>query len=317
MCSNFLKPTISEKPVMHTGRFSEGGGSAKNMVRAISLILVFLILSTVPSWAADPIRELRVCADPDNLPFSNNRLEGFENKIVQVIAKEMKMSVQYTWLSQRGSFVGKTLDAGRCDVVMTVPSSYKKVLTTKPYYRSTYVFVYAKDKLKLKSFDDPVLRTIRIGIHGFGEAGTSPVTIALANRGIVDRIVGFSMLNTEESPKAKIIDAVASGDIDVAIVWGPFGSYFANREAIKMEVVPVDSNTEMNSVPFAFDIAMGVKQGNIALKTELESALDRRHDEIRKVLEKYHVPLIALAPSSHLAAVPQSGQKDKPKNTSE
>jgi mxaJ protein len=291
--------------------------SSKNMSRTVRLSIVFVVLSSVSSWAAGPIRELRVCADPDNLPFSNNRLEGFENKIVQVIAKELKTSVQYTWLSQRGSFVGKTLDAGKCDVVMTVPSSYNKVLTTKPYYRSTYVFVYAKDKLKLKSFDDPVLRTIRIGIHGFGEAGTSPVTIALANRGIKDRIVGFTILDTQDSPKAKIIDAVASGDIDVAIVWGPFGSYFANREPIKLEVVPVNSTSQTTSVPFVFDISIGVRKGNNALKTELETALDRRQHEVRKILEKYRVPLVVTAPSSHLAAVPQSGQQDKSKNTSE
>jgi mxaJ protein len=285
--------------------------SSKNLSWVISLTVVFVVLSSALTWAADPIRELRVCADPNNLPFSNDRLEGFENKIVQIIAKELKASVQYTWLSQRGSFIRKTLDVGKCDVIMTVPSSYNLVLTTKPYYRSTYVFVYAKNKLKLKSFDDPVLRTIRIGIQGFGEAGTSPVTIALANRGISDRIVGYTILDTEDSPKAKIIDAVAAGDIDVAIVWGPFGGYFANREPVKMEVVPVNSTSVIASVPFAFDISMGVKKGNTALKTELESVLDRRRHEVRKVLEKYRVPLIDVAPSSPSAAL-QSSQHDKP-----
>jgi mxaJ protein len=288
--------------------------SSRNMSRAISLAIVFVVLSSVSTWASGPIRELRVCADPDNLPFSNDRLEGFENKIVQIIARELKASVQYTWLSQRGSFIRKTLDAGKCDVVMTVPTSYDRVLTTRPYYRSTYVFVYAKNKLKLTSFDDPVLRTVRIGIHGFGEAGTSPVTIALTDRGIKDRIVGFTILDTADSPKAKIIDAVAAGDIDVAIVWGPFGGYFANREPVKLEVVPVSSTSQITSVPFAFDISMGVRKGDNALKTELETALDRRQHEVRKVLEKYRVPLIATASNSPSAAL-QDGQQDKPLNT--
>jgi mxaJ protein len=288
--------------------------SSGSMSRAVSLAVVFVVLSSISTWASGPARELRVCGDPDNLPFSNDRLEGFENKIVEIIARELKASVQYTWLSQRGSFIGKSLDAGKCDVVITVPSSYRRVLTTRPYYRSTYVFVYPKDKLKLKSFDDPVLRTVRIGIHGFGEAGTSPVTIALADRGIKDRIVGYTILDTPDSPKAKIIDAVAAGDIDVAIVWGPFGGYFANREPVKLEVVPVNSTSQITSVPFAFDISMGVRKGDIALKTELEAALDRRQHEVTKVLEKYRVPLVAAASSSPSAALP-GGQQDKPLNT--
>jgi mxaJ protein len=247
--------------------------------------------------AADPPRELRVCADPDNLPFSNDQLEGFENKIAQVVANDLNASVRYTWHSQRRGFIRQTLKAGACDLVIGVPSGYELVLSTKPYYSSSYVFVYAKNKhLDLRSFDDPVLRTIRIGLHAFGEDGAnSPPAHALGRRGIARNVVGYTILDTADSPSGKIIDAVASGEIDVAIVWGPFAGYFARREPIELEVSPVSSSTEEAFLPFIYDISMGVRRGDTAFRERLEGILDRRRGEIRKILEAYGVPLVGAA----------------------
>jgi mxaJ protein len=238
-------------------------------------------------------RELRVCADPDNLPFSNDRQEGFENKIAQIVANDVKADVRYTWLSQRGGFIAKTLDAGKCDLIIGAPGGYREVLVTKPYYRSTYVFVSAKARdLDLRSFDDPVLRQLRIGIHAFGEAGASPAAIALGKRGIVKGIVGFTILDTTDSPSGKIIDAVAAGDIDVAIVWGPFAGYYARRQAVPLRLVPV-SPDDQATLPFTYEMSMGVRRGDTTFRSELEGVLDRRRDEIRKVLEDYGVPLVS------------------------
>jgi len=243
--------------------------------------------------AAEPQRELRVCGDPNNLPFSNDRLEGFENKIADLIAKDMNAAVRYTWISHRGSFVRKTLTAGKCDLILSFPGGSDLVLATKPYYSSTYVFVYAKNrKLGLHSFDDPVLREINIGIHAFGEEGASPAAIALGNRGIVGRIVGFTILESAENPPGKIIDAVSSGQIDVAIVWGPFAGYFARRQPIELEVVPVSPGDQTAAVPFVYEIAMGVRPGDTAFRNELEGVLDRRGAEIRHILGDYGVPLV-------------------------
>jgi ABC-type amino acid transport substrate-binding protein len=186
---------------------------------------------------------------------------------------------------------------------MTVPNGVDLVLLTKPYYRSTYVFVYANKKLRLHSFDDPVLRKMRIGIHAFGEEGTSPAALALSSRGIIDQIVGFTILDTKESPKGSIIDAVTAGQIDVAVVWGPFGGYFAKQQPVKLEVVPIAASPEPTPIPFAFNISIGVRRGNSALKQELEDALDRRHDEIQKILSDYGVPLVAAAQPA-LSAIP-------------
>jgi quinoprotein dehydrogenase-associated probable ABC transporter substrate-binding protein len=260
---------------------------------APQLARALIFLAVAGAVAAEPLRELRVCGDPNNLPFSNDRLEGFENKIADLIAKEMNASVRYTWLSHRGSFIRKTLTAGKCDLILNFPGGSEFVLATKPYYSSSYVFVYAKDrKLGLRSFDDPVLRGINIGIHAFGEEGASPAAIALGSRGIVGRIVGFTILESAENPPGKIIDAVSAGQIDVAIVWGPFAGYFARRQPILLEVVPVSPGDQTASVPFVYDISMGVRRGDTAFRDELEGVLERRRVEIRKILDDYGVPLV-------------------------
>lgn len=266
-------------------------GSARPMLKLAGAV----VLSFYGALAsAGQVRELRVCADPDNLPFSNDRFEGFENKIAEVIAKDMGASVSYTWHPQRRGFIRQTLKAGLCDLVIGVPSGYDPVLATKPYYRSSFVFVYAKDRnLNLRSFDDPVLRTIRIGVQAFGDDGANlPPAHALARRGITRNVVGYSMLETADGPSGKIIDAVASGEIDAAIVWGPFAGYFAQRQPIKLMLEPVSAPSDPMPLPFAYDICIGVRPGDVDFKNQLEDILDRRRSEIQTVLEAYGVPIV-------------------------
>jgi mxaJ protein len=271
--------------------------TADRSLRMLRLALALVVVLSAGEAAAQE-RELRVCADPDNLPFSNERLEGFENKIAELIAKELDAALRYTWASQRRGFIRQTLKAGKCDLLVGVPSGYELVLSTKPYYRSTYVFVYAKSKnLELRSFDDPVLRQLKIGLHAFGEDGAnSPPAHALARRGIARNVVGFTILNTEGSPPGRIIDAVAAGEIDVAIVWGPFAGYFTKRERVELEVVPVSSSTDLPFLPFVYDMSMGVRRGEDALKDRLEGILDRRRGDIQSLLERYGIPLVGLLP---------------------
>ena len=273
---------------------------------ALGVCTLTVCLGVLPigAQAAAQDRELRVCADPNNLPFSNDRFEGFENKVAQLVADEMHATVRYTWHPQGRGFIRETLKAGTCDLVVGVPSGYDPVLATKPYYRSTYVFVFAKSRnLRLRSFDDPVLRPLTIGLEEIGSAGANtPPAHALVRRGLVDNIVGFKMWDVDsvESPQGRIIDAVAAGEIDVAIVWGPFAGYFVRRRqlAAALEVVPVSSTIDPPSIPFAYDIAMGVRQGDSALKSELEGILDRRRADIERILEEYGVPLVNVQPHS-------------------
>lgn len=256
--------------------------------------LALALLAAGALAGPEPARELRVCADPDNLPFSNRAGEGFENRIAEIVAADLGASLRYTWHPQRKGFVRQTLKAGLCDLVVGVPAGYEPMLTTRPYYRSTYVFVYARDtNLELHTFDDAPLRKLRIGLHAFGDDGAnSPAAHALARRGIVGNVVGFTILGTDESPSGRIIDAVARGEIDVAIVWGPFAGWFARQQGVALALVPVAAGAQAAAMPFVYDIAMGVRHGDMAFKAEIESVLQRRRVEIDRVLEDFRVPLV-------------------------
>ena len=249
--------------------------------------------------AASAQRELRVCAEPNNLPFSNQKLEGLENKLADLIAADLHATVKYAWHRQRRGYVRRTLKANECDMLLGIPTAAEMVLPTKPYYRSTYVFVYRQqDNLRLQSFDDPVLRQLRIGLHAIGDDGSNPPPVhALAHRGIVNRVSGFTMwdVDTVQNPQGRIIDAVASGDIDVAIVWGPFGGYFAKQQKVDLAVVPVSPSVEPPGIPFTYDISIAVRPGETALKAELDGVLERRRRDVEKILEDFGVPLVGAA----------------------
>ena len=239
---------------------------------------------------------LRVCADPNNLPFSNRRGEGFENKIAELVAREMDADVEYTWWAQRRGFIRNTLKEGACDLVMGVPSGYEMALTTSPYYRSTYVFVYRKDsKLDIRSFDDPVLHKVKIGVQMIGDDfANTPPAHALTARKIIDNVEGFTVYGDyrQDNPPARIIDAVASNKVDVAVAWGPLAGYFAKRQRVPLEVVPVSPQIDGSFLPFIFDISMGVRRGDQAFKDELEEILERRRAEIETILDEYGVPRV-------------------------
>jgi len=265
----------------------------RSAVLIAATVAVALLVSARGTSAS---RELRVCADPNNLPFSNQKLEGFENKLADLIAAELHATVKYAWYRQRRGFIRRSLKANECDVVTGIPNASEMVLATKPYYRSTYVFVYRKsDNLQLRSLDDPALRKLKIGLHAIGEDGVNPPpAYALARRGLINNVRGFTMWDVDsiENPQGRIIDAVASGDIDVAIVWGPLGGYFAKRQKDNLAVVPVSPAIEPPGIPFVFDIAMGVRKGETALKEELDNILDRRRRDVQRILDEYGVPRV-------------------------
>ena len=253
-----------------------------------------LSVQSAPSWQHPGV--LRVCADPNNLPFSNERLEGFENKLAVLIAQEMNAKVEYTWWAQRRGFFRNTLKAGACDVVLGVPSGFEMALTTVPYYRSTYVFVSRKDsKLNIKSFDDPILRRLKVGVQLIGDDfSNSPPAHALSNRKIIDNVRGYTVYGdySQANPPARIIDAVANRDIDVAIVWGPLAGYFGKHEPVPLTVIPVTPQVDQPFLPFVYDISLGVRRGDQALKDQLEQILDKRRSDVEKILDDYGVPRV-------------------------
>ena len=247
---------------------------------------------------------LRVAADPNNLPFSNERREGFENKIAELIAKELDVNLDYTWRAQRRGFFRETLKENRADLVLGVPAHFDLALTTAPYYRSSYVFVYRSDRgLDLHSLDDPALRKLKVGVQMIGNDGVNtPPAHALANRGIIDNVVGYTVYGdyTDENPPARAVDAVAKGDIDVAIVWGPLGGYFAGREKVPVSVVPVTPTADPH-LPFTFSIAMGVRRGDKDLRDKINQILAKKRAEIDAILNAYNVPRVPDPPKTPLA----------------
>lgn len=267
-----------------------------------------LAAATAPAMvaaAADAGRELAVCADPSNLPYSNERLEGFENRIAGLIASDLDATLRYTWNMQRRSFLRRTLHSGACDLVVGLPVGLQGVAQTRPYYASSYVFVTRRERgLRLSGFDDPLLRDLTIGLQAVGADGANPPPAsALARRGIVNRIVGFPMWGeaSEESPQGRIIDAVASGEIDLAIVWGPFAGYFARRHGDTLAVRQVEGDPQQPALPFRYEMSLAVRRGDDAFLNELQRVLDRRQPEIQAILKEYGIPLVAMgAPVAQL-----------------
>jgi mxaJ protein len=256
--------------------------------------LLLVVLALLP--ATVQARELRVCADPNNLPFSNKQGEGFENRIVEILADELHAKPTYTWWAQRRGFLRNTLKAGLCDLVPGTPAGMEGLSTTKPYYRSTYVFVTRAYGPAISSFDDPELRSLKIGVQLVGDDGyNTPPAHALAARGIIANVRGYSLYGDyrQPNPPARILDAVASREIDVAVVWGPLAGYFAARRHPPLKVTPVDTGAEKPLLPMAFSIAMGVRPGDEALQAEIQKALDARSKDIEAVLADYDVPRVA------------------------
>jgi mxaJ protein len=239
-------------------------------------------------------RELRVCADPNNLPFSDERREGFENRIVEIVAQELGASVSYTWWAQRRGFLRNTLNARRCDLVAGIPAGMETLRTTAPYYRSGYVFVSRlADRLDIDSFDDPRLAGLRVGVQLVGDDGANtPPAHALARRGIVGALRGYSVYGdyARPNPAARIVHAVAAGEVDVAIVWGPFAGYFAGLEPEPLHIERPATDEDGAALPLAFDIAMGVRKDDAVLAGEVDAALARRRADIDAVLAAYGVP---------------------------
>jgi len=240
-----------------------------------------------------PPHVLRVCADPNNLPFSNRRGEGFENKLAELLAKDLGSKVEYTWWAQRRGFLRNTLLAGLCDVVIGLPRDVEMANTTQPYYRSTYVFVTRRARgLHIRSFDDTALRQLRIGVQVIGDDGAnSPPAHALSRRGIVNNLIGYSVYGDYESdsPPSRIVAAVAQGEVDVAAVWGPLAGYFAAEQREPLDIVPVSPQID-GGLPQAFDLSMAVRRNDMARLGVLNQFLQRRRAAIDQILDSYHVP---------------------------
>jgi mxaJ protein len=250
-------------------------------------------------------RMLRVCADPNNLPFSNDKGEGFENKIVEMLALELNARPVYTWRAQRRGFLRETLKAGACDLVPGYSTHVHGVRTTRPYYRSAYVFVSRAGRAGVASFDDPELKLLRIGVQLIGDEGVNtPPVASLIKRGIVANLRGYHLYADyrQPNPTARIIDAVANGEVDVAVAWGPLAGYFAARSVTALRLAVVQPLADGPKSPMAFDVSMAVRKDDAVLAAEISAVLERRRSDVDAILASYGVPRVEAVPPAHEAA---------------
>jgi len=248
-------------------------------------------LLALPCAAAD--RTLRVCAEPDNLPLSNEQEAGFENRIARVVADELQATLVYEWQPQRRGFVRKTIGADLCDVWIGVPAGLERLLTTRPYYRSAYVFLNRADAREpLTSLADPRLARLRIGVQLIGnDLAASPPGLALARAGATEGVVGYPVYG-ERSAAERISADLAAGRLDAALVWGPQAGYFVDHAPVRLAVARAVAPPGFE-MPFEFAIAIGVRNGDAGLRRDLDLALERRAADIDAILDAYHVPRIA------------------------
>jgi mxaJ protein len=261
-------------------------------MRRIALLLATLLLG---SCSLLPQRTLTACADPNNLPFSNKAGQGFENKLAQMIATDLHAKLNYIWWAQRRGYVRNTLNEHKCDFWPGIGSNVEMVATTRPYYRSTYMFVTRKAAdFKGLTLDDPRLKTLKIGVQLVGDdASNTPPAHALAARGIVSNVQGYMLYGdyARPNPPAEIVEAVERGDVDVALVWGPLAGYFAAQSTVPLRLDPVTPWFADNQWPMQFDVSVGVQKDNQQLLKDIDRVLTRRSAEIRRLLAAYHVPL--------------------------
>jgi mxaJ protein len=245
---------------------------------------------------ASKLPALKVCSDPNNLPFSSRAGDGFENRLAALISQDLGMRLEYAWLPQHMGFYREALKTGDSDLVLAAPGGFEKALTTTAYYRSSYVFVARRDRnIHVKSFDDPLLGKLKIGVPLTGKDNTPPAQ-ALGHRGLIDNIVGFPVFDRPVNQAPAIIRAVADKEVDVAIVWGPLAGYFARRGNEPLNITPV-APVQDGPLTFAFDICMGVRRKSTDLRDRLNGFIARRQTGIDAILDEFGVPRLPVAPA--------------------
>lgn len=244
-----------------------------------------MVIAGLWSLFPAPARALDVCADPDYLPYSNRAGEGFENKIAAAVAKALGEKVEYTWASSRGhggfpQFLSQTLDAKKCSVIMNIPYGSQEELTTRPYYISSYVFVYGKNrKFRIDSMDSPALKGLKVGFER-----DTPAEQAVKLRGLLPQGVPFDVGEEEGKSPATMLDALKKGEIDVLITWQPaIGAFLRTYPNLEVVVVP---NERALGPPeqFSFPMSMGVRVGDDALKKRLDDVIEKHQAELTSIL---------------------------------
>ena len=265
----------------HTGE----GVTRSLLIRSAMLVCPLVV-------CASALNALSVCADPDYLPYSNRAGEGFENKAAAVVGKGLGEPIAYTWASYRGhggfpQFLSSTLDSKKCDVVMSIPYGSREELTTRPYYISSYVFVFPQSKhYPVSNMDSPVLKGLRIGFER-----DTPAEEGVKLRGMIPKAVSFDIADNPEESPAIMLKALTSGRIDVLITWQPSVGIFL-RNYPNLEVVPIPNTRTLGGPEqYSFPMSMAVRTGDQMLKQRLDSVIEKHGPELESVLRRAGVRL--------------------------
>jgi mxaJ protein len=239
--------------------------------------------------AAAQAATFRVCAEPDNLPFSNRAGEGFENRIAAVLARDLGSELILVPIVQGPHrFVRETLGAGRCDALMGMPVGAEGVETTQPYYRSSWVFVARSEQDLPRSFADGLLAGLRIGVTAVGDGPDTPPVVALGRHGLAAQL---RLYPAAARQPARIVQDVALNRLDLAVLWGPAAGAAVALQSPALVVVPTPPD-DGAGIPMTVSIAVAVRRGNFALRDALDAALARRRTAVSAILAEYHVPVL-------------------------
>jgi len=253
--------------------------------RFLSAALALLFAAACAAHAQVP--PLRVCADPDNLPFSSRGGLGFDNRIAVMIAHALGREPQFVWARSRRGFLREQFDKGACDVLTGVPQGMHGVATSKPYYRSTYVFVTpTRSHVQITRFDDPHLNSGRIGLQVL-EEDYAPPSLPLIRNGHSAQFLGFEAFGTRSED---IVRAVVDGRVSCAVVWGPLAGYFVRRDHLPVTIAAVWPVVDSSGVPFAYSMTMAVHKGDTALREKIDRAIVHLQPQINALLDRYNVP---------------------------
>jgi mxaJ protein len=253
------------------------------------LAVGFLTLASLSASAAPP---LRICADPDNLPFSNRAGAGFDNRVAALVAHDMHREPIFVWARSRRGFLREQFNKDECEVLLGVPNGMRGVALSNPYYTSSYAFVTpTRQHLQIASFNDEHLNRQRIGLQIL-EEDLSPPSLPLIRSGHAAQIVGFQSFGKREGD---VVKAVADGRVGVGVVWGPLAGYFAHLSRVPLTVTPVSRSYSFSGIPFTYSIGLGVHKQDQALLQQINVSIRKVQPKINQILARFAVPLVNAA----------------------
>jgi mxaJ protein len=257
---------------------------------------------------------IRVCADPDNMPSSNEKSEGFENKIAELIAKELNAKLTYVWYpTRRGYF--RVLNGMYCDMAVEAPAGLDMAGVTKPYFRSGYVFVSRQGSglEDITSLADPRLKKLKIGINTYtSDAENSPPAMALSHYGVVGNLTGYNTFFSDQARPEDIIKGVANKEVDIAIAWGPLAGYFAKQSAVPLVLTPLPARDSLSDLPFQYNMGIAVRRRDKEFKDSLQAVLTRRRPEIDAILKQYNIPVLPIVTETQEKSAADTAKKAGP-----